>query len=97
MSLHYYQTVITPYEVGCLHDLITNSEPDPDQEAAYRWLCQLRSGLFDEWQSLPDGNHLKEAYRDEAWKWDDRDLSGAPDNRRITLEDICSPGGGLSA
>lgn len=39
-----------------------------------RWLGNVRHELWTEWKSLPDGDHLKESYRNETWTWDDTDL-----------------------
>lgn len=88
MSLHYHRTLITPFEVRALHNLIARAEEGPDKEIAYRWLCQARSGLFAEWQALPDGHHLKDAYRGEAWQWDDRDLASIPEDRLVSPEEV---------
>ena len=95
MSLHYHQTLITPFEVGALHNLIARAEDGPDKEVAYRWLCQARSGLFAEWQALPDGHHLKDAYRDEVWQWDDQNLAAVPDSLRLSSEEVRAIGEGF--
>jgi len=79
MSLHYHQTTITPYEVAALHRVIAAAPDGEAKQTAYRWLCHARSGLFSAWQQLPDGDHLKEAYRDDTWTWDDQDIAERPD------------------
>lgn len=78
MTVHYHQTLITPAEAGALHRLVAQASEGRDRELIYRWLCHVRSGLFAEWQTLPDGHHLKEAYREDVWQWDDQDLTGRP-------------------
>lgn len=47
-----------------------------EEEVAYRVLAGLRRGLYAEWLKLPEGDHLKEAYRDLVWTLDDTDLAG---------------------
>ena len=34
MNLHYHQTLITPFEVGALHNLIARAEDGPDKGRA---------------------------------------------------------------
>ena len=88
MSLQYHQTLITPFEVAALHNLIAHAEQGPDRDTAYRWLCHVRSGLFAEWQALPVGHHLKDAYREEVWTWDDQDLASIPEDRLVDPEEV---------
>lgn len=92
MSLQYHQTLIAPFEVAALHNLIARAEQGPDRDTAYRWLCHVRSGLFAEWQALPEGHHLKEAYKDEVWTWTDEDLAAIPDDRLLSTEEVRSIG-----
>lgn len=96
MSLQYHQTLITPFEVAALHNLIASAEEGPDRDTAYKWLAYARSGLFEAWQALPDGHHLKEAYRDQTWTWDDQDLARIPDDRLVSTEEVRSIGEDLS-
>jgi hypothetical protein len=42
---------------------------------AQRWLANVKESLWSSWVELPEGSHLKEAYRDEVWTWSDRDLA----------------------
>jgi len=88
MSLQYHQTLITPFEVGALHNLIATAPDGPDREIAYRWLCHARSGLYEEWCALPPGHHLKDAYRKEVWQWDDQDLASIPKDRLVSQEEV---------
>ena len=93
MSLQYHQTLITPFEVAALHEVIAvarqhREEGDPVVETAYRWLCHARSGLYAEWCALPDGHHLRDAYRDEVWTWDDQDLAAIPEDRLVSQEEV---------
>jgi len=46
---------------------------------AGRWLANVKEDLWTAWAELPEGSHLKEAYRDEVWTWSDRDLAEQPD------------------
>ncbi len=92
MSLQYHQTLITPFEVAALHNLIASAEQGPDRTTAYRWLCHARSGLYAEWAALPKGHHLKDAYSDEVWTWDDQDLAAIPEDRLVSSEEVRSIG-----
>ena len=92
MTLQYHQTLITPFEIGALHNLIARAEEGTDKEVAYRWLCHVRSSLFTEWQALPEGHHLKDAYRDEVWKFDDQDLASIPQYRLASPDEVRSIG-----
>ncbi len=42
---------------------------------AQRWLASVKESLWASWAELPEGSHLKHAYRDEVWTWSDRDLA----------------------
>jgi hypothetical protein len=100
MSLQYHQTLVTPFEVAALHAVIATArehrpEGDPDIETAYRWLAYARSGLFEQWRALPPGHHLKEAYRDAVWTWDDQDLAAIPEDRLVDPEAVRSIGEGF--
>ena len=75
MSLHYHLTLVTPLEIAALHNVIGAAADSDCKTTAYRWLCNARAGLYDEWTELPDGHHLKEAYRDEVWQWNDEDIA----------------------
>ena len=44
-------------------------------ERANRWLAAQSELLYNEWESLPEGSHLKAAYSDRVWTWSDRDLT----------------------
>lgn len=86
MSLQYHQTLVTPFEVAALHNLIACAEAGPDKDVAYRWLCHARSGLYEEWRALPNGHHLKEAYAEQVWQWDDQDLASIPEDQLVSPE-----------
>ena len=58
-----------------LHEVIAIADDGAAKKAAYRWLAYARSGLYEQWQKLPDGHHLKEAYRDDVQTWDDQDIA----------------------
>ena len=47
-------------------------------DSAYRahlWLAAQAERLYEEWQALPPGSHLRDAYADRVWTWSDRDLA----------------------
>ena len=43
-------------------------------ETAHLWLTNQSEKFYKEWESLPAGSHLKEAYSERVWTWSDRDL-----------------------
>ena len=49
-------------------------------ETAALWLSAQSEKFFKEWEALPEGSHLKEAYADQVWTWSDRDLAAMPEN-----------------
>ena len=56
---------------------------------AQRWLASVKESLWSSWAALPEGSHLKEAYRDEVWTWSDRDLAALRDtDDRPTADDV---------
>ena len=48
-------------------------------ETAALWLAAQSEKLYKEWEALPEGSHLKEAYAEQVWTWSDRDLAAKPD------------------
>lgn len=50
-----------------------------DCETARLWLSAQSEKLYQEWESLPAGSHLKDAYREQVWTWSDRDLEAIPE------------------
>ena len=88
MSLHHHDVVVSPFEIAALHNLIAAAPAGADKDVAYRWLAYARSGLYEQWQKLPDGHHLKDAYRDDVWMWDDQDLAAIPKDRLVRPEDV---------
>ena len=48
-------------------------------ETASLWLAAVAEKMFAEWDALPEGSHLKEAYAELVWTWSDRDLAAKPD------------------
>ena len=88
MSIQYQEVQINPLEIQALHNLICKAADGDDKDISYRWLAYARSTMFEAWQALPDGHHLKDAYRDEAWKWDDQDLAAIPDEARVGLDAV---------
>ena len=35
-------------------------------KAAMKWLASVKESLWETWAALPEGSHLKEAYRDDV-------------------------------
>lgn len=103
-NLEFHSVTLTPDTVRCLHNVLGRYQADlrdkpegegkwvAEQEAErlYRWLAYARQSLFRAWQELPDGDHLKEAYRNEAWTWTDEDLANAKEVR-ATGQGLCRP------
>ena len=48
-------------------------------ETAALWLAAQSEKLYKEWDALPEGSHLKEAYAEQVWTWSDRDLAATPE------------------
>lgn len=91
MSLHYLPTTVTPFEVAALHNVIATAPEGDDKQTAYRWLCHVRSELFSQWQALPDGHHLKDAYREDVWTWDDQDIAERATEQPIDVTGLRRP------
>lgn len=47
-------------------------------ETASKWAAAQSELLYETWEALPEGSHLKEAYRDDIWMHSDRDLAAMP-------------------
>ena len=54
----------------------SNTWVNHNASVAMRVVGRLDHDLYERWKGLPDGDHLKEAYRDEVWTLDDTDLKG---------------------
>jgi hypothetical protein len=101
-NLEFHSVTLTPDVVHCLHNVLAsyraNLQDQPEsperwareEEATrlYRWLTYVRQSLFLTWQDLPAGDHLKEAYREEVWTWDDQDLASIPEDRLVSPDDL---------
>ena len=102
-NLEFHSVTLTPDVVHCLHNVLASyranlqDQPESPERWAreeettrlYRWLTYVRQSLFRTWQELPAGDHLKEAYRDEVWSWDDQDLAAGPEADTLPgLEDV---------
>jgi len=70
MSLKFKKVIITPEIETALSNAVF-ADKDPE---AYKWIAYVRDELYAEWQDLPEGSHLKAAYLDEVWTWNDEDL-----------------------
>lgn len=56
-----------------------------DISQARCWIAAQKEELYKEWEALPPGSHLKEAYRDQVWTWSDRDLEAIPETDTTDL------------
>jgi hypothetical protein len=68
---------ISPEDVDALSNVIlaaVSEDASTDAEAAYKWLAYARECLYKEWKALPSGSHLKAAYEDDVWAWNDADI-----------------------
>ena len=105
MTLHYHQTTVTPKELSdirilTLYTLKTLNErgelTEYEQELLERgdltlkWIGNVKHELWTTWKDLPDGDHLKEVYRDTTWTWDDTDiyLNREPTNDQPGAKDV---------
>ena len=62
-----------------------------------QWTGHVKHELFDQWEQLPEGDHLKESYRDEVWTWDDQDISQVrrndnPQDHKVIEESLLMDG-----
>ena len=71
--------MITPEDLDALSNVVMSALDDdhPDADIAYKWVAYVRGVVYENWQALPEGNHLKGAYEDDVWAWDDADLDNA--------------------
>jgi hypothetical protein len=73
-----YNTVtITPEDLAALSNCVVRllrKKNNEDAQSAYRWIAYVRGELYKNWEALPNGSHLKSAYSDEVWTWNDEDL-----------------------
>ena len=81
--MKYVKVLISPEEEAALSECIseyqsTLVDPDPhtarSADLAYKWVCYVREVLTGEWNRLPEGSHLKDAYVDDVWTWNDSDF-----------------------
>ena len=70
MSLKFKEVLITPE----IETALSNAVDADKHPEAYKWIAYVRDELYAAWQELPDGSHLKAAYLDEVWTWNDEDL-----------------------
>lgn len=70
MSLKFKRVLITPE----IETALSNAVDAQTHPEAYKWIAYVRDELYGEWQSLPNGSHLKSAYAGDVWGWNDEDL-----------------------
>lgn len=46
-----------------------------ESELLSQWTGNVKHELYKKWVDLPEGDHLKESYRNDVWTWDDQDIS----------------------
>ena len=56
-------------------NLVSKQEKTRDENDVYTWVAYVKQSLFKTWSELPEGDHLKGAYIDQVWSWDDQDLA----------------------
>ena len=39
------------------------------------WTSYVSQSLYQTRRDLPEGDHLKNSYRDQVWTWDDQDIA----------------------
>ncbi len=95
MSLHNLSTTITPAEHRALWNVLIHTQEQlraktgerdhadrylaTECDTARLWLNAQSERLYQEWEALPEGSHLKCAYDDVVWTWSDRDLEAMPE------------------
>ena len=63
--------------------LFSKSEPlTPNEQTLLQeceqlesWTSYVSQSLYQTWRDLPEGDHLKNSYRDQVWTWDDQDIA----------------------
>ena len=70
MSLKFKKVLITPE----IETALSNAVDADKHPEAYKFIAYVRDELYSAWQELPEGSHLKAAYLDEVWTWNDSDL-----------------------
>ena len=71
MTLQFKQVIITPEVVDEIYNILPPSE---DATTLMKWLSYVKDELYKEWNNLPEGSHLKAAYADDVWSWNDEDI-----------------------
>lgn len=78
--MHTLTTTLTHDEETALHNVVARALDSDDTDTAeqartcWRWLSQVKHQRWEAWKALPDGDPMKEAYREEAGEWSDEDL-----------------------
>ena len=74
--MKYNSVLITPEELDHLHNVVFDAlaNEHPDAELANKWLAYVKGVVYENYSALSDGNHLKSAYAQDAWSWNDDDL-----------------------
>lgn len=71
MNFKFTPVLISPEDERALSNAV-----DPKKHPqAYKWLCYVRTQMWNHWKHMPNGDHLKEAYRNDVWAWNDEDLA----------------------
>lgn len=86
-NLLFHQVTITPEMLDKIANLVFKDEKTRDENDVYTWVAYVRQSLYKTWSELPDGDHLKGAYIDDVWSWDDQDLARTNTGRPKGLDD----------
>lgn len=60
-------------------------------ETARLWLNAQDEKFYEEWESLPEGSHLKAAYEDQVWTWSDRDMAAMTNTEPTDTPEVERP------
>ena len=75
--MKYLPVTVTPELITDIHNAISAYDKDSrEYREISTWLGYANREIYKAWLSLPEGDHLKLAYEDQAWLWDDQDLHG---------------------
>ena len=74
--MKYLKVTITPELLADIHNVINQYEYNSrEYREISTWLGYANREVYKAWSELPDGDALKTAYLDQAWTWDDTDIS----------------------
>ena len=75
-AVKYLNVTITPETATALHNVLSKVDRNSTEYSELNtWLAYVNQSLYKAWLELPDGDHLKAAYADQVWTWDDQDIA----------------------